>query len=72
MLEVVSEDWIPKEFRVITFWFMMGFAILAIITFNVWILFWRVRLEENTLKAHFGKEWDMYARESKKLIPFLY
>ncbi|MCB8999588.1 MAG: isoprenylcysteine carboxylmethyltransferase family protein [Bacteroidales bacterium] len=32
----------------------------------------RIRIEENTLIAHFGKEYLTYMKTSRKLIPFIY
>src|ERR1044071_8461399 len=36
------------------------------------VLYRRVTHEEKVLKVHFGKEWDAYASQRKRFVPYVF
>lgn len=36
------------------------------------VLLWRIHDEESLMHQEFGADWDVYARKSWHLIPFVY
>ena len=47
-------------------------ALLIVFTFIFIAFAFRIKIEENTLIAHFGDEYINYKKKTKKLIPFMY
>ena len=46
---------------------------IAIITIPIFLAFsYRISVEEKALKSAFGSEFDVYAKQTKRLIPFIY
>ena len=48
---------------------LRGFLVMLLL---VPISLFRIKMEENMLTKHFGVEYEMYRKTTKKLIPFLY
>ena len=48
-------------------WLSMALAMLTTL-----VLLWRIRDEEALMHDEFGSEWEVYARKSWRLIPFIY
>lgn len=66
----IPRDWFWGDSKAVFVRSAVFSAVLSVVIFTV-CLFRRVIVEEATLKKHFGKEWDSYAAERKRFIPFL-
>jgi protein-S-isoprenylcysteine O-methyltransferase Ste14 len=47
-------------------------AVVGVLVLNVWVCATRVRDEEEMLRQQFGKEWEVWHRDTKRFIPGLF
>jgi protein-S-isoprenylcysteine O-methyltransferase len=68
----------PAYTGMILFFFGWGLTfetwigLLALFLLPLGALLYRIRIEENILKLHFGEIYHEYARKTRTLIPFLF
>jgi protein-S-isoprenylcysteine O-methyltransferase Ste14 len=61
--------WISEDAVKSVWWSVIGWGFAATSCFAGWI---RVKDEEKMLKEKFGKEWDVWHRQTKRFIPWVF
>jgi protein-S-isoprenylcysteine O-methyltransferase len=47
-------------------------SLLVIVVPTLFVLFHRIRVEERALLANFGKDYEVYTRRTKRLLPWIF